>query len=57
MKENRPVKGVIITTGFEYVNMLREAGLDEEAENVLRVMKLPATSLHSDTVTSVRLIE
>ncbi len=57
MRENNPVKGVIITTGFEYVNMLKEAGLDSKAENVLRVMKLPASSLHSDTVTSVRLIE
>jgi hypothetical protein len=56
MRNNKPVKGVIITTGFEFVDMLNEAGLHKEADNVLRVMKLPTTSLHSDTVTSVRLI-
>lgn len=57
MKSGRPVKGLIITTGFEFVSLLKSAGLIEEAENVLRVMKLPTTSLHSDKVTSVRLIE
>jgi len=57
MSNNKPLKGVIITTGLEFVDMLKEAGLHENAENVLRVMKLPAGSLHSDTVTSVRLIE
>ena len=56
MKNNKPLKGVIITTGFEFVDMLKEAGLHQHADNVLRVMKLPAGSLHSDTVTSVRLI-
>ena len=57
MKAGKPVKGLIITTGFEFIELLKEAGLDEEADNVLRVMKLPTTSLHSDKVTSVRLIE
>jgi len=56
MRNNKPVKGVIVTTGFEFVDMLNEAGLQEHADNVLRVMKLPTSSLHSDTVTSVRLI-
>ncbi|TFG29795.1 hypothetical protein EU528_09115 [Candidatus Thorarchaeota archaeon] len=56
MQDNKPLKGVIITTGFEFVEMLKEAGLLQEADNVLRVMKLPADSLHSDSVTSVRLI-
>jgi len=56
MRNNKPVKGVIVTTGFEFVDMLNEAGLHEHADNVLRVMKLPTSSLHSDTVTSVRLI-
>ncbi|MHA1137351.1 MAG: hypothetical protein ACTSSE_12780 [Candidatus Thorarchaeota archaeon] len=56
MRKNKPLKGVIITTGFEFVDMLKEAGLHQHADNVLRVMKLPAGSLHSDTVTSVRLI-
>lgn len=56
MRNGRPVKGVIFTTGFEFVEMLKENGLYEEADNVLRVMKLPTTSLHSDSVTSVRLI-
>ena len=37
--------------------LLKDAGLNEDADNVLRVMKLPTTSLHSDKVTSVRLIE
>ena len=57
MKSGKPVKGLIITTGFEFIELLKNAGLDEDADNVLRVMKLPTTSLHSDKVTSVRLIE
>ncbi len=57
MKAGKPVKGLIITTGFEFIELLKNAGLDEEADNVLRVMKLPTASLHSDKVTSVRLIE
>ena len=56
MKAGKPVKGLIITTGFEFIELLKNAGLDEEADNVLRVMKLPTSSLHSDKVTSVRLI-
>ncbi len=57
MKLGKPVKGLIITTGFEFIELLKNAGLDEDADNVLRVMKLPTSSLHSDKVTSVRLIE
>ena len=57
MKSGKPVKGLVITTGFEFIELLKNAGLDEDADNVLRVMKLPTTSLHSDKVTSVRLIE
>ena len=57
MKIGKPVKGLIITTGFEFVSLLKNVGLVEEADNVLRVMKLPTASLHSDKVTSVRLIE
>jgi len=57
MRNNKPVKGVIVTTGLEFVDMLKKADLHQDADNVLRVMKLPAGSLHSDTVTSVRLIE
>ncbi len=56
MKSGKPLKGLIITTGFEFIELLKDAGLYEEADNVLRVMKLPTTSLHSDKVTSVRLI-
>ncbi|MBN2230641.1 MAG: hypothetical protein JW779_13715 [Candidatus Thorarchaeota archaeon] len=56
MRNGRPVKGLIITTGFEFVDMLKEADLGDKAENVLKVMKLPTSTLHSDTVTSVRLI-
>ncbi|MHA1965722.1 MAG: hypothetical protein ACXACG_06920 [Candidatus Thorarchaeota archaeon] len=57
MKAGKPVKGLIITTGIEFIELLKSAGLDEEADNVLRVMKLPTSSLHSDKVTSIRLIE
>ena len=57
MQKGSPLKGVIITNGFEFIDMLREAGLDDHADNVLRVMKSPANLLHSDTVTSMRLIE
>ncbi|MGY5864791.1 MAG: hypothetical protein RTV41_09315 [Candidatus Thorarchaeota archaeon] len=56
MREGKPLKGLIISTGFEFIELLKEAGLEEDADNVLRVMKLPTTSLHSDKVTSVRLI-
>ena len=56
MREGKPLKGLIISTGFEFIELLKKAGLEEDADNVLRVMKLPTTSLHSDTVTSVRLI-
>jgi hypothetical protein len=57
MKAGKPVKGLVITTGIEFIELLKSAGLDEEADNVLRVMKLPTSSLHSDKVTSIRLIE
>lgn len=56
MQNGRPVKGVVVTTGFEFIEMLKEAGFHEEADNVLMVMKLPTTLLHSDNITSVRLI-
>ncbi|MFW9768696.1 MAG: hypothetical protein ACFFEM_07715, partial [Candidatus Thorarchaeota archaeon] len=56
MKDGKPVKGLIISSGFEFIKLLKDAGLEEEADNVLRVMKLPTSSLHSDKVTSVRLI-
>ena len=57
MKAGKPVKGLIITTGFEFIELLKSEGLEDHADNVLRVMKLPTTQLHSDKVTSVRLIE
>ncbi len=57
MKIGKPVKGLVITTGFEFIELLKKTGLEGEADNVLRVMKLPTASLHSDKVTSVRLIE
>ncbi len=56
-QKGKPLKGVAISTGFEFVGMLKEQGLEKEADSVLRVMKLPTNRLHSDTVTSVRLIE
>ncbi|MHA1907944.1 MAG: hypothetical protein ACW98Y_11660 [Candidatus Thorarchaeota archaeon] len=55
-KKGKPVKGLAISTGFEFVEMLQAAGLHKHADNVLRVMKSPTAKLHSDTVTSVRLI-
>lgn len=57
MKAGKPARGLIITTGFEFIELLKSAGLEEHADNVLRVMKLPTSQLHSDKVTSVRLIE
>ncbi len=56
-KKGKPLKGLSITTGFEFVDLLRENGLNQEADNVLRVMKSPTRLLHSDTITSVRLID
>jgi hypothetical protein len=52
----KPLKGVAITTGLEFVDLLKKAGFPKHADDVLRVMKTPARSIHSDTVTSVRLI-
>lgn len=57
MKSGKPLKGAVITSGFEFIELLQEQGLQRHAEEVLRVMKTPATMLHSETVTSVRLIE
>lgn len=54
--EGQPLRGLAITTGMEFIEMLKEAGLHEHAENVLQVMKVPTYALHSDSVTSVRLI-
>ncbi|MGV9168570.1 MAG: hypothetical protein ACOC38_01370 [Promethearchaeia archaeon] len=55
-QEDDPIKGVAITTGLELKEMLKNVGLNEAANDVLRVMKLPAQLLHSDKVTSMRLI-
>ncbi|MHA1936380.1 MAG: hypothetical protein ACW97A_13985, partial [Candidatus Thorarchaeota archaeon] len=55
-KDGKPLKGLAISTGFEFVDMLTEAGFQKEAEDVLRIMKLPTHSIRSDTVTSIRLI-
>lgn len=52
----KPLKGLAITTGMEFVDMLRSEGFEEHAENVLRIMKTPARKVHSDSVTSIRLI-
>ena len=52
----KPEKGLAITTGFEFIDLLKEVQLNNEANDVLRVMKTPTKMLHSDTVTSVRLI-
>jgi hypothetical protein len=52
----KPLEGLAVTTGFEFIDLLRKEKLIEEANDVLRVMKTPAKMLHSDTVTSVRLI-
>ncbi len=56
-KKGKPVKGLAITTGLEFVDLLREHGLNTEADSVLRIMKSPTDLLHSDTVESVRLID
>ncbi|MHA1859193.1 MAG: hypothetical protein ACTSUH_03945 [Candidatus Thorarchaeota archaeon] len=56
-RAGKPLKGLAITTGLEFVQLLRNEGLEREADNVLRVMKSPTDFLYSDTVTSVRLIE
>ncbi len=55
-REGKPRKALAITTGMEFVEMLREVGFESHADNVLRIMKTPTNLLHSDTVTSVRLI-
>ncbi|MFW9967095.1 MAG: hypothetical protein ACFFEA_08065 [Candidatus Thorarchaeota archaeon] len=56
-KAGKPLKGLALTTGLDFVDMLCDFGMDKHADNVLRIMKTPARSIYSDTVTSVRLIE
>jgi hypothetical protein len=56
-KAGKPLKGLALTTGLDFVDMLCDLGMDKHADNVLRIMKTPARSIYSDTVTSVRLIE
>jgi hypothetical protein len=56
-KQNKPLKGLAITTGFEFNELLNSQGFVEEADDVLRIMKTPTYSLTSDKVTAVRLIE
>ncbi len=56
-QNGKPKEGLAITNGMEYVDLLRKNGLQEHADNVLQIMKSPADLLHSDTITSVRLIE
>ncbi|MHA2213000.1 MAG: hypothetical protein ACW992_07560, partial [Candidatus Thorarchaeota archaeon] len=46
-RKGAPMKGLSITTGMEFIEMLMTAGFEREAENVLRIMKMPARSLHS----------
>ncbi len=55
-REGKPRKALAISNGMEFIEMLREAGFKSHADNVLRIMKTPTNLLHSDTVTSVRLI-
>ena len=55
-RAGKPLKGLAITTGMEFVDMLRSEGFEKHAENVLQIMKTPARKVHSDSVTSVRLI-
>ncbi|MFX0108758.1 MAG: hypothetical protein ACFE7R_10760 [Candidatus Hodarchaeota archaeon] len=55
-KEGKPLKGLAVTSGLDFVDMLRAEGFNDHAENVLRVMKTPAKKIRSDTVTAVRLI-
>jgi hypothetical protein len=50
------MKGLAITSGLEFVELLKREKLTQEANDVLRIMKTPAKMLHSDRVTSVRLI-
>jgi hypothetical protein len=56
-KKNKPLKGLAVSTGFEFSDILRNEGFIEEADDVLRIMKTPTHSLTSDKVTAVRLIE
>ncbi len=56
-KNGSPIKGLAITSGFEFVDMLRNNGLERQADDVLKVMKSPTQLLHSDKVISVKLIE
>ncbi len=55
-KAGKPLKGLAVTTGLDFVDMLCDVGMEKHADNVLRIMKTPARSIYSDTVTSVRLI-
>jgi hypothetical protein len=52
----KPSEGLALTSGFEFIDLLKKHQLNEEADDVLRVMKTPARMLHSDTVPAVRLV-
>lgn len=54
--EGKPLKALVITTGLEFAEMLEKEGLMDEAVQVRRIMKLPTSMLHSDLVTSLRLV-
>ena len=47
--------GATITTGLEYIELLEQYGLDEEADMILKVMKKP--TIYSSTIISTKLID
>ncbi|MEM2142751.1 MAG: hypothetical protein QXS20_10160 [Candidatus Thorarchaeota archaeon] len=55
--EGSPIKGLAVTTGLELAQIIRRAGLEREADNIIRIMKTSTDSIHSDTVTSTHLVE
>jgi hypothetical protein len=55
-RQGNPIKALAITTGLELAEMLDKEGLGEQATQIRRVMKVPTDLLHSDSVTSLRLL-
>lgn len=55
-RQGTPIKALAITTGLELAEMLDKEGLGEQATQIRRVMKVPTDLLHSDSVTSLRLL-
>ncbi len=57
IKNGIPEKGLTITTGMKFIELLREHGLHEDAEKVLMIMKTPNEKIEAPGLISTKLID